>query len=203
MAIQYLKNHPKHKVYDPCMGTGGFLTRFYKLSKNTQPEDLYGCELNGETIKFAYSAMLITTGKTANNIKRCNSLSDNEFMFNRKKFDVIVTNPPFGTKLKYDDQKEKFEQSNTIQDDDNKAEENGKDEADDDDNNGNGKVKKVEFTEVYPVKTNIGTELFIQHCVFMLENGGLCEIVLPDGKLFEGKTSKNFRTWLINTVNIK
>ena len=39
----------------------------------------------------------------------------------------------------------------------------------------------------------------------MLEEGGVCAIVLPDGELFEGnsKWSKTFRKWLSEEVNIR
>jgi len=66
-------------------------------------------------------------------------------------------------------------------------------------------IKDVKFEDVYPLKTNNGACLFIQHCVYMLEDNGVCAIVLPDGELFEGnsKWSKAFRKWWTNNVNIQ
>ncbi len=63
----------------------------------------------------------------------------------------------------------------------------------------------VTFEEVYPLKTNNGACLFVQHCVYMLADGGVCAVVLPDGELFEGNSpwSKKFRKWLCESVNIR
>jgi len=162
-------------IYDPCMGTGGFLTRLFKLC-DIPSHNIYGCETESDTIKFGNMSMVLTTGSVENNIIKCDSLCENQFIVN-KKFSVIVTNPPFGTKMKYDELKKTFEET----------------------------IKDVKFEDVYPLKTNNGACLFIQHCVYMLEENGVCAIVLPDGELFEGnsKWSKAFRKWWTNNVNIQ
>ena len=63
----------------------------------------------------------------------------------------------------------------------------------------------IKFSDIYPLKVNNGACLFIQHCVFMLNENGFCAIVLPDGELFEGnsKWSKTFRKWWCTNVNIR
>ena len=162
-------------IYDPCMGTGGFLTRLFKLC-DISPENIYGCETEIDTIKFGNMSMVLTTGSVENNIIKCDSLCENPLIID-KKFSIIVTNPPFGTKMKYEELKKTFED----------------------------KIKDVKFEDVYPLKTNNGACLFIQHCVYMLEENGVCAIVLPDGELFEGnsKWSKAFRKWWTNNVNIQ
>lgn len=171
-------NHSEQKtIYDPCMGTGGFLTRLFKLC-NISSNNIYGCETEMDTIKFGNMSMILTTGKIdmIDNIKKCDSLCENPFIVD-KKFSAIITNPPFGTKMKYDELKKKFEEN----------------------------IKDIKFEDVYPIKTNNGACLFIQHCIYMLEKNGVCAIVLPDGELFEGnsKWSKEFRKWWANTANIK
>lgn len=162
-------------IYDPCMGTGGFLTRLFKLC-DIPSHNIYGCETESDTIKFGNMSMVLTTGSVENNIIKCDSLCENPFIVD-KKFSVIVTNPPFGTKMKYDELKKTFEET----------------------------ITDVNFEDVYPLKTNNGACLFIQHCVYMLEDNGVCAIVLPDGELFEGnsKWSKEFRKWWANNVNIQ
>lgn len=174
---QFIRDKDNFSIYDPCMGTGGFLTRLYKLG-NIKPENIYGCETEIDTIKFGVLSVYLTTGIISEGIKKCNSLSENPFISN-KKFSGIVTNPPFGTSMKYTDLKEKYEFT--------------------------FKNSTVSFEEVYPIKTNNGACLFIQHCVYMLEENGFCAIVLPDGELFEGnsKWSKTFRQWLSEQVNIR
>lgn len=164
-----------NSIYDPCMGTGGFLTRLFKMS-SIRPEDIYGCETEIDTIKFGNMSMILTTGSVDNHIIKCDSLCENPFIVD-KKFSAIVTNPPFGTKMKYDDLKKTFKE----------------------------KIKTIKFEDIYPIKTNNGACLFIQHCVYMLEENGVGVIVLPDGELFEGnsKWSKEFRKWWVENVNIQ
>lgn len=172
-----LKDKENITIYDPCMGTGGFLTRLFNLCK-IDSSNVYGCETEMDTIKFGEMSMVLTTGKTNTNIVKCDSLCENTFIQDTK-VDCIVTNPPFGTSMKYDDLKTKFENSfpNSV----------------------------VAFEEIYPLKTNNGACLFVQHCVYMLADGGVCAVVLPDGELFEGNSqwSKKFRKWLCESVNIR
>ena len=163
-------------IYDPCMGTGGFLTRLFKMC-DIPSENIYGCETEIDTIKFGEMSLILTTGSNINNIIKCDSLCENKFIIENK-FKAIVTNPPFGTSMNYKALKETFEEkfSDSI----------------------------VKFEDIYPLNTNNGACLFVQHCVYMLAEGGFCAIVLPDGELFEGnsKWSKTFRKWLSEQVNI-
>ena len=171
-----LKDKENITIYDPCMGTGGFLTRLFNLCK-IDSSNVYGCETEMDTIKFGEMSMVLTTGKTNTNITKCDSLCENPFIQDTK-VDCIVTNPPFGTSMKYDDLKAKFEKTfpNSV----------------------------VAFEDIYPLKTNNGACLFVQHCVYMLNEGGVCAVVLPDGELFEGNSqwSKKFRKWLCENVNV-
>jgi type I restriction-modification system DNA methylase subunit len=164
-------------VYDPCMGTAGFLTRLLKLA-DISPEHVYGCETEVDTIKFGECSLMLATKSINTNVIKCDSLCQNPFLLD-KKFQVIVTNPPFGTKMEYKALQEKFE----------KAFPNS----------------HVKFSDIYPLKVNNGACLFVQHCVYMLEEGGLCAIVLPDGVLFDGnaKWAKTFRKWLCESVNVR
>ena len=172
-----LKDKGNITIYDPCMGTGGFLTRLFNLCK-IDSSNVYGCETEMDTIKFGEMSMVLTTGNTNTNIVKCDSLCENQFIQDTK-VDCIVTNPPFGTSMKYDDLKAKFEKTfpNSV----------------------------VAFEDIYPLKTNNGACLFVQHCVYMLNDGGVCAVVLPDGELFEGNSqwSKKFRKWLCENVNIR
>lgn len=163
-------------IYDCCMGTGGFLTRMYNLT-DVKPENVYGCETEQDTIKFGSASMLLTTKSPHTNIVKCDSLCENPFLLT-KKMNVIVTNPPFGTKMKYKELQKKFEDKFPN--------------------------SHVTFNEIYPIEVNNGACLFVQHCVYMLEEGGVCAIVLPDGELFDGngKWPKAFRKWWCETVNI-
>ena len=176
----YVKNLTNKTIYDPCMGTGGFLTRLYKLLDGTKSTNIYGCETEMDTIKFGEMSVTLTTGDISNNIVKCDSISQNPFIGN-KKFGAIVTNPPFGTTMKYKELKKTFEDTYPRD------------------------SSEIKFEDVYPLQLNNGAALFVQHCMFMLDKGGICAIVLPDGELFEGnsKWSKKFRKWLCEKVNIR
>ena len=93
---EYINKMDEPSIYDPCMGTGGFLTRTFKHCEILS-ENVYGCETEQDTIKFAFTSCLMTMGDTKSNLIRCNSLSQNKLVF-EKKMSSIVTNPPFGTK---------------------------------------------------------------------------------------------------------
>ena len=174
-------NYSDGKVFDPCMGTAGFLTRAYNLcNKNVT---LHGCETSLDTIKFAFCSVLLTTGNMPNYLEKCDSLSESQHIHDP--VDVIITNPPFGTRVKYsktpkvkEGQKEKYEKINPN--------------------------SKVSFTDIYPIKSNDGATLFTEMCVYKLKENGLCVIVLPDGKIFEGMSKQlvSFRKWLCDSVNI-
>jgi len=88
-------------IYDCCAGSGGILT----ISKDYIRENLssnviinlFGQELNTQTYSICKSDFLIT-GENPDNIKLGNTLTDDEFT--GKKFDYLLTNPPFGVSWK-------------------------------------------------------------------------------------------------------
>ena len=175
-------------LYDPCMGTGGFLTRVYNLGLINK-ENIFGCELERDTIKFAYSSIQIVTNYINLNLEKCNSLCESKILLN-KLFSIIVTNPPFGTKMLY---RNKKGNKNGLKE---QFENNFKDNE--------IKDNEIKFEDIYPIEINDGACLFIQNCVYKLEENGLCIIVLPDGKIFESnsKSYVKFRKWLCSVVNI-
>jgi len=98
---------------DPTMGTGGFLITYLQnitqqaKNKNIKldwdfikNEGLYGKELEPDTYQLAVSNMLISTGHMFEKLDRGDSIR----VPITRKFDNILSNPPFGIKgLKYDD----------------------------------------------------------------------------------------------------
>jgi type I restriction-modification system DNA methylase subunit len=98
---------------DPTMGTGGFLISYMQeiLSQSKKKGielnwdfikagGLYGKELDPDTYQLAVSNMLISTGHPFEQLEQGDSLHDPI----DRKFDVILSNPPFGVKgIKYDD----------------------------------------------------------------------------------------------------
>jgi type I restriction-modification system DNA methylase subunit len=173
-------------IYDPTMGTGGFLTRFYKTF-DISPDNIYGCELSPDTIKFAFVSLFMTTQKILKNCESCNSLTETNNL--HKQETIGLANPPFGTKIKY----KKWKKNGETFD--------GELETYDKKYPGHS----VKFKDIYPVETNNGACLFTQHFVYKIKENGLGIIILPDGELFDGnsKWSKTFREWFLTNVNLK
>ena len=91
-------------VYDPCTGPAGFLTEAFLFmrpqAKNVadnlklQKETFYGKEL--KALPFILGTMnMILNGIAMPNIRKMNTLSINLFNLTEK-YDIILTNPPFG-----------------------------------------------------------------------------------------------------------
>lgn len=173
-------------IYDPTMGTGGFLTRFYKTF-DISSDNIYGCELSPDTIKFAFVSLFMTTKKILKNCESCNSLTETNNL--HKQETIGLANPPFGTSIKYKTWKKNGETF------DGELETYEKKYPD----------NSVKFKDIYPIETNNGACLFTQHFVYKIKENGLGIIILPDGELFEGnsKWSKTFREWLLTNVNLK
>ena len=181
-------------VYDPCMGTAGFLTEAYKYLKNNKTQEnksidinLHGTELEPKTYASGIMNVLLATGGI-HNVQCKNSLYDNKLI----EFDWIVTNPPFGVKgIKYNE---------ILQSGEHEAKSNSMIRG-----QKNKKQKKTNFemSDLYPIKTNDCSALFLQHCIKKLKNNGICNIVLPDGQLTNSKTSIKLREYLVNECDLK
>ena len=168
-----------YTLYDPCCGSGGLLNRtssFLKINKN----NIYGCEIESDTTKYTLSSLLVNNDSLKINILNKCSLTNNNYLFEDNKFDLILTNPPFGTKMTYKDLKSKFEE---YKDD-------------------NYKSSQLKFQDIYPINTNNGACLFIQHVIYMLKDNGICGIVLPDGNELASKGYYNIRKFLIDNCKI-
>ena len=168
-----------YTLYDPCCGSGGLLNRtssFLKINKN----NIYGCEIESDTTKYTLSSLLVNNNSLKINILNKCSLTNNNYLFEDNKFDLILTNPPFGTKMTYKDLKSKFEE---YKDD-------------------NYKSSQLKFQDIYPINTNNGACLFIQHVIYMLKDNGICGIVLPDGNELASKGYYNIRKFLIDNCKI-
>ena len=91
-------------VYDPCCGTGGMLTIGKDwLRDNTQINpsniNLFGQELNPQTYSICKSDFLITD-EQPDNIKLGSTLTNDQYGDGNRKFDYMITNPPFGVSWK-------------------------------------------------------------------------------------------------------
>lgn len=142
-------------AYDPCMGTAGFLTEAYRAFKSSiDCGYIYGNELEPDTYTSAYMNMLLSAKPPA--YTWC---IDSFIDTTPNKFQLIVTNPPFGVDTNYD-----------------KIVETCNEKYKADPTNFSGDM-------LYPVKTNDGSALFLQHCMAKLAKPGVCSIVLPNGEI--------------------
>lgn len=87
-------------IYDPACGTGGMLSVADEYLLELNPEanlQVFGQELNGESYAICKSDMMIK-GEDPENIKYGNSFSEDGLP--DKKFDYMLSNPPFGVDWK-------------------------------------------------------------------------------------------------------
>lgn len=93
-------------VFDPCCGTGGMLTIGKEwIHENINPSlkvDLYGQELNDVTYSICKSDLLMMDENPDNIHGPCSSISDDRLQ--GRKFDYMITNPPFGVSWKSEEE---------------------------------------------------------------------------------------------------
>ena len=160
-------------IFDPCCGTGGMLTIGKEwIEKNIDNKvrlNLHGQELNPHTYSICKSDMLIS-GENPDNVKLGSSLSEDHF--EGKKFDYMITNPPFGVSWK--SEKEFIEEES--------------------------KNPYGRFSVGIP-RTSDGSLLFLQHLVSkMKEEGSKIGIVFNYSPLYSGNIGggeHEIRKWLL------
>ncbi len=160
-------------IFDPCCGTGGMLT----ISKDWIEENidnkvrlnLQGQELNPHTYSICKSDMLIS-GEDPDNVKLGSSLSEDHF--EGKKFDYMITNPPFGVSWKSE-----------------------KEFVDEESKNPYGRFS------VGTPRVSDGSLLFLQHLISkMKDDGSRIGIVFNGSPLFTGDSGSGeseIRRWII------
>jgi len=161
-------------VFDPCCGTGGMLTIGKEwVHENINPNlkiDLYGQELNDVTYSICKSDLLMMDENPENIHGPCSSISDDRLQ--GRKFDYMITNPPFGVSWKSE---KEF------------VEEESKDP--------NGRFF------VGTPRTSDGSLLFLQHLIHKMNpEGSRIGIVFNGSPLFTGDSGSGeseIRKWII------
>lgn len=187
LGVEMIALKPNERVIDPACGSGGFLIQtisyVYRNNPNIDREDyiqkhIYGIEFNPDV---ALSAMvrLAFEGGIGTEIICANALVENE-QFNNT-FDVVLTNPPFGSKGKVEDQRIlKFYQlaRKWIKS-----------------HNGDWEVTRNVLLGQSP------EILFIEKCLKLLRPSGRMAIVLPDG-LLQNISNSQVRFWIRSQANV-
>jgi type I restriction enzyme M protein len=162
-------------VYDPCCGTGGMLTIGKDwVHENINKEvdvNLFGQELNPQTYSICKSDFLITD-EEPDNIKLGSTLTNDQHSDGNRKFDYMITNPPFGVSWKSEQKKILNESS----------EYGGR------------------FSVGTP-RSSDGSLLFLQHLISKMETqGSRIGIVFNGSPLFTGDSGSGeseIRKWII------
>jgi type I restriction enzyme M protein len=160
-------------IFDPCCGTGGMLTIGKEwVTKNISESVrfiLSGQELNPQTYSVCKSDFLII-GEDPDNIKMGSSLSYDQF--EGKKYDYMITNPPFGVSWKSEKEFIQNESENSL----------------------------GRFSVGTP-RTSDGSLLFLQHMISKMKpEGSRIGIVFNGSPLFTGDSGSGeseIRKWII------
>lgn len=167
------------KIFDPAMGTGGFLIsslRYLLQQSKTKGikmnwdfisnEGLGGREAEPDTYQLAISNMLISSGHMFNVLEKGDSIRNPI----TNKYDIILANPPFGIDgLTYNE------------------------------------ILHPLRNEYMPIKSNSAVPLFLQAIIYMLKVNGRCAVVLPNGKDLYKKSDSlvQIREYLMKTCDLK
>ena len=176
---QINKNGSIEKIFDPAMGTGGFLitclrhlinqskTKNIKLDWDfIRKQGLGGREAEPDTYQLAVSNMLISSGHMFDVLEKGDSIRNPI----TNKYDIILANPPFGIDgLTYDD------------------------------------INHALRNEYLPIKSNSAVPLFLQAIIYQLKINGRCAVVLPEGQELFSKNGAlvAVREFLMKTCDLK
>ena len=187
MVVDMLNPTEDEKIMDPACGSGGFLIAALNHIAGSDVAEgdisriaehsLYGMDKDADLSKICKAQMsILGDGKT--NIKTGDSLKGDK---NLPKFDVVMTNPPFGStiKVEHPDILKRYDLGHAWTE------------------NRDGEHWEKQ-TKTKPTPPQV---LFIEHCVRLLKPGGRLGIVLPDGLL--GNTGDGYiRQWISEQASV-
>ncbi len=187
-CVKMIKPRPNEKIIDPACGTGSFLFSSLNYIKELYKDEsihdyvknnLFGIEINKRVSQIAKIKFLIETNSDPNIIchnalKSLNSISFLNIKCTSHFYDVVLTNPPFGTQGKV------FEKEIL--------------------SNYDLGHKWNELDSIYYksdklLKGQIPDVLFIEQCLNLLKPSGRLGIVLPNGH-FENASMQYLRDYI-------
>jgi type I restriction enzyme M protein len=172
VIISILKPHQKDHIYDPTVGSGGFLLEAYDYLKSKSGEKiaktlyLYGQELNLATFAIAKINMFLH-GLDSADIRRGDTLVNPQFLNQQgglQTFDIVVANPPYSIK---DYEWEAFK----------------------------NKFGRLDGYDAPPEKN--ADYAFVLHIIKSMNVNGRAGIVLPHGVLFRGGAEARIREQIL------
>lgn len=181
LAVEMISPTPNERVIDPACGSGGFLiqTILYICRNNPNldmrdyiQKKIIGIEFNPD-VALPAMLRLAFEGGSGTEVICTNALLEDEQLNNT--FDVVITNPPFGSKGKVEDQNIlKFYQLARKW----------------------NKSQSGDWEKTRTVTIGQSPEiLFIEKCIKLLRPGGRMAIVLPDG-LLQNISNSYVRFWI-------
>lgn len=195
-CVSIIQPKPNETIIDPACGSGGFLNSSFNYILNNNKnvnvekvvsENLYGLDINKSIARIAKMKLLLEAN-VETNVKCINSLTDYDEVLLKVKvdkaskgFDIVLTNPPFGTAGKISDKKtlSSFDLGYKWK-----------------------KTNDNEFIKTDKLHTGQVAEiLFIERCIDLLKEGGRMGIVLPNGH-FENPSLEYLRYYIKQRTKI-
>jgi type I restriction enzyme M protein len=170
--VTFVAPKPDESVLDPACGTGGFLAEahIFQLATGKPTGRLVGIDKDHDLFRFSSALLRIICG-VRSEVSNTNSLEPKQL---EGPFDVVLTNPPFGSKIGVRD-KEILRQYDLAY----QWVEREKDWKQ------TGVLSAAQDPQI----------LFLERCVKLLRRGGRLGIVLPEG-LFGNKRTAYIWQWL-------
>ena len=168
LLVQLTKPQAGYTIYDPTVGSGGFLIQAHQYieeqGQNSNDLALYGQDSNG-TVWSICNMNMILHNITRFTIENGDTLEDPQILENGRirKFDRVLANPPFSQN--YSRANLKFPER---------------------------------FREWCPETGKKADLMFVQHMLASLKSNGLMATIMPHGVLFRGGKEKLIREILIN-----
>lgn len=185
--VQVMRPSPEMSVTDPACGTGGFLLTAYDfMKKQTRDKDILK-KLRTEKLSGNDIAPLVVNLCAMN--LYLHGIGDGKCLVSEKdslmsagetRYDMCMTNPPFGTKS-----------SNKIMGEDGKT-----------------RTEKINYERQDFIATTSNKQFnFLQHIMTILKTPGYAAVVMPDNVLFESSSKKEgdgerIRKCLLNKFNL-
>lgn len=182
--VECIRPRPNKTIADPACGTGGFFLAAYDFLVNRdldieqkkflKNQTFFGNEIVANTRRLALMNMFL---HNIGEITGESTISPNDSLIadTGRRFDYVLTNPPFGKKS-----------SMTI-------------------TNEEGKQEKEDLTynrQDFWATTSNKQLNFVQHVRTMLKITGEAAVVVPDNVLFEGGAGEKVRQKLLQTTDL-